>query len=158
MCFQDLYIFPLPLSPQNNCSFVFGQRMWLTLVIVVDFIWYYWIYLVEIFLMILVMSWLEFWCANKVSLFCFFFSIISPYCNFLLVFRRRMCRTPIIICDIFWCCWICFFLMISAVLESKFRCALVSFFSFFFLLSLLVIIYTVHLTIFLTYRISHQQL
>jgi hypothetical protein len=65
----------------------------------------------------------------------FFFYIISSYCNFLLAFRRRMCPIPIIIGDISWYCWICFveiFLMISAMLESKFQCALVSFFSFFF--------------------------
>jgi hypothetical protein len=67
--------------------------------------------------------------------FVFFFYIISSYCNFLLAFRRRMCPIPIIIGDISWYCWICFveiFLMISTMLESKFQCALVSFFSFFF--------------------------
>jgi hypothetical protein len=57
--------------------FVFRPLVWPTSVTVCDFPWCHWICLVEIFLMILVVLFLEFRCASKIFFFLSFFSLLS---------------------------------------------------------------------------------
>jgi hypothetical protein len=58
-------------------SLAFEWLIWSTLITVDDLLWCHWICLIEIFLMVLVVLFLEFRCASKIFFFLSFFSLLS---------------------------------------------------------------------------------